>query len=225
MPLVTANKKYVVHSVFLTIQGEGEHTGKRSVFVRFSGCNVWDGQEKNRKRDAERNSRCALWCDTEFYGCDENNGGGSYDAQSLVNFVVEMWGARHTAGEHVRVVFTGGEPSLQLDDALVFAFSKRDCHLAVETNGTKELPKGLDWVTLSPKPPMSVVRQRYDEVKVLYPLYDPIIWEEHADLRWVQPLDYEPKGQALSSLECIDFVLKNPRWNLSHQLHKAIGLP
>ena len=123
-----------------------------------------------------------------------------------------------------RVVLTGGEPSLQLDDALVTALHEVHCRVHVETNGSNALPSNIDWVTLSPKPPMPVVAQRYDEVKVIFPAVDPLAFAHHASLRYVQPLWFEGTTEE-HTRQAIDFVLAHPEWRLSVQMHKALGVP
>lgn len=207
---------YAVKEAFLTLQGEGAHAGSRAVFVRFSGCNVWSGREQDRSRDTKKGV-CAAWCDTNFFGTDGVNG-GRYTADELVAKVRELWGP----GRDGIVVLTGGEPSLQVDEALVRALHDAYFRIHIETNGSNRIVPGVDWITLSPKPPMPVVVQRYDEVKVVVPAVDPHIYESYAPLRFVQALDdgtREPMKQA------IDYVMAHPCWRLSVQTHKTIGVP
>lgn len=196
---------YRVKEIFRTIQGEGFHAGTPAVFVRFAGCNVWSGHTKDRLRDSAK-SACAMWCDTDFVG-------GEVMSAAKIVATVNGLGAGI-------VVFTGGEPSLQMDGLLVSTLLARGRVVHVETNGSRKLPF-CNWRTLSPKPPLEVVRQQYDEVKVVYPAYDPLPWEDFAIRRYVQPQDGYPG--ALQA--CIDFVLANPGWRLSLQTHKLIGLP
>ena len=211
---------YPVKEAFLTLQGEGAHAGRRAVFVRFAGCNVWSGREEHRARDTAKGC-CAAWCDTAFVGTDGVNG-GTYSAVQLVGVARELWG---TYGRRT-VVFTGGEPSLVLDRALVDEFHDAGFLVHVETNGSKELPRGCDWVTLSPKPPMEVVHQQYDEVKVVYPVIDPVPWEAYAPMHFVQPLDEANENHREANVrDAIDFVMKHPRWRLGAQNHKSWGLP
>jgi organic radical activating enzyme len=235
LPVFEHEKRYAVHSMFRTIQGEGYHAGKLAVFVRFSGCNVWSGREEDRERDAKKGS-CARFCDTEFFGIDEKNGGGRFTAREIVQQCKELWGHNSGITQPLFVVFTGGEPSLQADTGLVQQF-RIDCssvYLAMETNGSKDVEKlGLDWITLSPKPPMPVVEQQYSEIKVLYPEYNPLNFSCHARLgfKFIQPVD-PPKtdGFYMDELranmrKCVEFVCANPNWCISIQQHKVLGIP
>lgn len=204
---------FYVKEIFLTLQGEGFHVGTVAVFCRFSGCNVWSGIEQHRERDA-RNGVCARWCDTDFRGQDGPNG-GKFDAAHLVAKILEI------AGKCRVVVFTGGEPGLQMTDDLV-----KECHAAglkvcVETNGSRLLPSGIDWICLSPKPPMPVVEQRYDEVKVVYPSVEPTEWATVAPHRFIQPQHGSPDA----TNACIEFLKENSDWRLSIQTHKLLSIP
>lgn len=223
-------KRYAVHSMLRTIQGEGYHAGKLAIFVRCSGCNVWSGREEDRERDAKKGS-CARFCDTEFFGIDEKNGGGRFTAQEVFQRCKETWGSR----ERMFVVFTGGEPSLQVDSHLINTFKNDNSqldYLAMETNGSRDLGSlGLDWVTLSPKPPMPVkLNKYYDEIKVLYPEYNPLDFENLAEHKFIQPVD-PPKTGAYLDLarenmrRCVEFVHANPSWRISIQQHKVLGIP
>ncbi len=206
---------YAVHEAFLSLQGEGAWAGHRAVFVRFAGCNLWSGRPEDRERDAAKGG-CAAWCDTEFRGTTGERG-GRYARSGIVALALELW------GPHPRplVVATGGEPSLQLDGLLVAELREVGCRVHVETNGTRALPPGVDWVTLSPKPPATLARQRFDEIKVVYPAVDPSAYEGIAPLQWVQPL----AGLEGSTEACVQFALKNPSWRLSLQTHKIVRLP
>jgi 7-carboxy-7-deazaguanine synthase len=212
--------QYAVKEVFLTIQGEGTHAGSRAVFVRFSGCNVWTGREQDREKDTPKGC-CAAWCDTLFRGTDGVNG-GKYTGPELAKLTRTIWNA---TGEAL-VVCTGGEPSLQLDEALVKDFHFLDQRVHVETNGSGLLPANVDWATLSPKPPMQVIDQRYDEVKVVVPAVDPSPWERFASRHFVQPLDdKDARINSRNVQAAIDFVMKNPAWKMGSQMHKQWGLP
>lgn len=221
------SRTYAVRELFLTLQGEGVWTGARAVFVRLTGCNVWSGDPAHRVRDTE-NGVCAAWCDTEFRGTD-GQGGGRYSASQLVAKIVEAWGARDDVGVRRIVVFTGGEPGLQLTDELVRAVRDAGFRVHVETNGSKSLPAEVDWVTLSPKPPMPITLRRVpDEVKVvLAPGIDPAHFVGAArEAHFVQPLDTgDPETRQAAVRAAIEYVLANPRWRLTLQTHKALGLP
>lgn len=209
-------KLYTVHSIFLTIQGEGSWAGHRAVFIRMSGCNVWNGMHADR---GKATAQCGLICDTEFFGCDQTAYGGKHTSREIVQIATKLW---HFGGGGF-VVITGGEPSLQVDDELVNALQAAGFIVAVETNGFKKLPERANWVTLSPKPPSPIVEQNYSEVKVLYPLFDPLLFATKAAVRWVQPVQDE--NWAENTSKCVDFVLRNRDWNISVQTHKYLGIP
>lgn len=196
---------YRVKEVFPTIQGEGANTGRVAVFARFTGCNLWDGTEKGR---AKGKAACAAWCDTDFVG------GTKYTLNELAQKIIETW----PGGTQERfVVFTGGEPSLQLDDALVSAVRQANFFVAVETNGLRDLPQ-VDWVTVSPK--TSTVKARGSEIKLVYPQgLDPVLFENIGVERlYLQPLDNEQRAGNLKA--CIDYCMTHPHWRLSTQAHK-----
>ncbi|HWH18666.1 MAG TPA: 7-carboxy-7-deazaguanine synthase [Allosphingosinicella sp.] len=206
---------YAVKEIFLTLQGEGLQAGRRAVFLRFSGCNLWSGREKDRA-----GADCTF-CDTDFVGTDGLNG-GRYDAASLARKVAELW----AEGERPLVVVTGGEPLLQLDAPLIEALHARGFEVAVETNGTIAAPEGIDWICVSPKAGTRVVQRSGNELKLVWP--QPEV--DTAELeRWsfnaflIQPMDGANRDEALAA--SIDFVMANPRWRLSLQTHKLLGLP
>jgi 7-carboxy-7-deazaguanine synthase len=209
--------RYVLREAFVTLQGEGAWTGARAVFLRFAGCNLWSGRDEDRARDAAKGG-CAAWCDTAFVGTSGERG-GRYTGPELIRLAIDLWGDHPTP----LVVCTGGEPSLQLDGSLVAGLREAGCRVHVETNGTRLLPPSVDWITLSPKPPATIVRQRYAEVKVVYPAVDPTAYEGLAPLQWVQPLD-GPEAQA-NQAACVRFVHARPSWRLSMQTHKALSIP
>jgi 7-carboxy-7-deazaguanine synthase (Cx14CxxC type) len=206
---------YAVKEIFLTLQGEGLQAGRRAVFLRFAGCNLWTGRERDRA-----GAQCTF-CDTDFVGTDGENG-GRYEAESLAAKVEALWGD----GERRLVVVTGGEPMLQLDAPLIDALHARGFEVAVETNGTLPAPAGLDWICVSPKAGTKVVQRSGKELKLVWPQQgiDP---DELAgwdfDHFLIQPMDGAEKEASLAA--AIDFVLKNPRWRLSLQTHKLLGLP
>jgi len=206
---------YAVKEIFLTLQGEGMQAGRRAVFLRFAGCNLWSGRETDRAEAACR------FCDTDFVGLDGENG-GRYEVGPLADRVAELWGS----GERALVVVTGGEPMLQLDSALVDALHALDFEVAVETNGTLPAPAGIDWICVSPKAGTDIVQRSGDELKLVWPQpgIDPDALESW-DFRHllIQPMDCAQKDDALAA--AIRFVMQNPRWKLSLQTHKLLGLP
>ncbi len=207
---------YAVKEIFLTLQGEGMQAGRRAVFLRFSGCNLWTGRERDRAR-----AQCTF-CDTDFVGTDGENGGRYADASALAAQVDELWG-----GDDRRlVVITGGEPMLQLDEPLLGALHARGFEVAVETNGTIAAVPGIDWICVSPKAGTKVVQRSGNELKLVWPQQgidpeDLLGWE--FDNFLIQPLDGANPGAARGA--AIDYVLSNPRWRLSLQTHKLLGLP
>jgi 7-carboxy-7-deazaguanine synthase (Cx14CxxC type) len=209
---------YAVKEIFLTLQGEGAQTGRRAVFLRFSGCNLWSGREQDRA-----GASCSF-CDTDFVGMDGDNG-GRYDAELLAERVSELWGTS-TGPDRRLVVVTGGEPLLQLDAPLIDALHRRGFEVAVETNGTVPAPPGLDWICVSPKAGTEIVQRSGNELKLVWPQtgIDPgalTAWS--FDHFLVQPMDCAARDEALR--EAIGLVMSDPRWKLSLQTHKLLGLP
>ena len=151
--------KYRIKEILFTQQGEGKNTGKDFIFVRFSGCNLWSGQEKHRA------SAICKFCDTDFYGTDGING-GKYQAKELIEKIKSLW---ISADSQIRVVLTGGEPLLQVDKGLINALKTENIYIAVETNGTLEAPDGIDWICMSPKANTEIKLRKGSEVKVVYP--------------------------------------------------------
>ena len=206
---------YAVKEIFLTLQGEGMQAGRRAVFLRFAGCNLWSGREQDRAE-----AQCTF-CDTDFVGTD-GEGGGRYTTSELAARVRETWGE----GERPLVVVTGGEPMLQLDSGLIDALHEAGFEIAVETNGTLPAPAGLDWVCVSPKAGTEVVQRSGDELKLVWPQagIDPetlLGWDFRHFL--LQPLDGPEREE--STAAAIDYVMRHPRWRLSLQTHKLLGLP
>jgi len=208
---------YAVKECFLTLQGEGVQSGSRAVFLRFAGCNLWSGREQDRAA-----AQCNF-CDTDFVGTDGEGGGKFADAAQLADHVLATWGE----GEDRRlVVITGGEPMLQLDRTLVDALHDRGFRVAVESNGTLPAVDGIDWLCISPKAGTDVVQRSGDELKLVWPQAG----VEPAELEgWdfrnflIQPMDCEDRKEALDA--AIRLVMERPRWRLSLQTHKLIGLP
>ncbi len=207
---------YAVKEMFLTLQGEGVNAGRRAVFVRFAGCNLWSGREQDRATAVCR------FCDTDFVGTDGLGGGKFADADGLVAAVAGFWG--DGVGERF-VVLTGGEPMLQVDDALVDALHRAGFRIAIETNGTLAVHPRIDWVCVSPKAGSVVVQRSGDELKLVWPQPGTDIAEiERWDFahRLLQPMD-DANGPA-NVEAAIATVMERPQWRLSLQTHKMLGL-
>ena len=208
---------YAVKEAYVTLQGEGAHTGRRAVFLRFAGCNLWTGREADR---AEADCR---FCDTDFVGLDGPNGGRFADAASLAAHVAALWGAH---SENRYVVCTGGEPLLQLDAPLIEALHALDFEVGVETNGTQPRPPGLDWVCVSPKAGTEVVLRAGDELKLVYPqpaLLPPAVEDWAFTYRFVQPMD--GPDAAANTVAATEWCLANPKWRLSLPAPNLRGIP
>jgi 7-carboxy-7-deazaguanine synthase len=207
---------YAVKEIFYTLQGEGARTGRAAVFLRFAGCNLWSGLEKDRA-DA-----VCKFCDTEFVGMDGTGGGKFADAASLAHAVKMEW----PGGATPYVVCTGGEPLLQLDTALIAALHGEGFEIAIETNGTLEPPPGIDWICVSPKADAQQVLRHGDELKLVYPQIGGAP-ERYAgqDFRhfFLQPMD-SPAREA-NTKAATAYCLNHPQWRLSLQTHKLLGIP
>ena len=208
---------YAVKECFLTLQGEGAQAGRRAVFLRFAGCNLWSGREEDRAA-----AQCNF-CDTDFVGTDGEGGGKFASPEGLADHVAAAWG--EGADERL-VVVTGGEPMLQLDPALVDALHARGFAVAAESNGTLPAVAGLDWLCISPKAGTDVVQREGDELKLVWPQdgIDPAALESW-DFRHflVQPMDCAKREEAVEA--AIRLAMERPRWRLSLQAHKLVGLP
>lgn len=207
---------YAVKELFLTLQGEGAQTGMRAVFCRFTGCNLWTG------READRAKAICQFCDTDFVGTDGVGGGKFADAEALADAVLAAWGP---AQVNRLVVCTGGEPLLQLDAPLIDALHARGFRIAVESNGTVPAPPGIDWLCISPKAGADTVQRSGDELKLVFP--QPALMPDAVegwDFRhfFVQPMD--GVAQAENIRAAIDWCLQNPKWRLSLQTHKVVGI-
>jgi 7-carboxy-7-deazaguanine synthase len=211
---------YRVKEIFYTLQGEGTHTGRPAVFCRFAGCNLWTGRERHRPRAV------CTFCDTDFVGID-GPGGGRFDtADALADAVRAAWPGSAPAGAEPYVVCTGGEPLLQLDRDAVDALHERGFAVAVETNGTRSAPPGLDWICVSPKAGAPVVLERADELKLVYPQEGapPEVFEGLGYPRLLlQPMD-GPQREGNTRL-AVEYCLAHPQWRLSLQTHKYLGIP
>jgi 7-carboxy-7-deazaguanine synthase (Cx14CxxC type) len=208
---------YAVKELFLTLQGEGAQTGRRAVFLRFAGCNLWTGREQDRA------TAVCTFCDTDFVGTDGEGGGKFADPEALADAAAACWG-HHP--EHRLVVCTGGEPLLQLDQPLIAALHARGFEIAIETNGTQEAPPGIDWICVSPKADAPLKLTRGSELKLVFP--QPLAMPdrfEHLDFAhfFLQPMD-GPNREA-NTKAAIAYCLAHPRWRLGLQTHKVTGLP
>jgi 7-carboxy-7-deazaguanine synthase (Cx14CxxC type) len=209
---------YAVRELFLTVQGEGGQAGRPAVFCRFAGCNLWSGREQDRATSA------CTFCDTDFVGMDGPGGGRFATPEALASAAAALW-LGDDRGPRL-VVCTGGEPLLQLDPALIDAFHAAGFEVAVETNGTVVAPEGLDWICVSPKGKEPVVQTQGQELKLVYPQpgVDPAAFETLAFERFLlQPMD--GPDWAANTRAALDYCLRRPRWRLSVQTHKYIGVP
>lgn len=209
---------YTVKEIFPTLQGEGAHAGRTAVFCRFAGCNLWSGLERDRPRATCR------FCDTDFIGTDGAGGGRFASAGLLADAIAAHWPAPDRQAAFV--VFTGGEPLLQLDDALITAVHARGFEIAVETNGTLRAPGGIDWICVSPKAGAPLVQTSGHELKLVYPQPD-LLPGQVAGLDfsqfWLQPMDNAARDH--NTRAAVDYCLHHPQWRLSLQTHKLIGIP
>ena len=210
---------YAVKEMFLTLQGEGVHAGRRAVFLRFAGCNLWSGREEGRA------TAICQFCDTDFIGLDGENG-GRYDAEALALKVATLWGE---GSAHRYVVLTGGEPMLQVDDALVDALHSNGFEIAIESNGTIVVHPRIDWVCISPKAGSVVVQQCGNELKLVWPQAGTDIAALEAwkfDHFLLQPMD---SGNNITNQAnrnaAIEQAMLRPKWRVSLQNHKLLGLP
>ncbi|MEN3971129.1 7-carboxy-7-deazaguanine synthase [Sphingomicrobium sp. XHP0235] len=206
---------YTVKEMFLTLQGEGMQSGARAVFLRFAGCNLWSGLERDRAKAICR------FCDTDFVGVDGVNGGKFAEPNALADAVAGLWGA---GGSDRMVVVTGGEPLLQLDAPLIDALHDRGFRISVESNGTIAAPEGIDWLCISPKFGSELVQHSGDELKLVWP--QPFDLDELEALDFdhflLQPMDGEAVEEATEA--AIALVMERPKWRLTLQTHKLLGL-
>lgn len=224
-----ARSVYSVKEVYLTLQGEGGQAGRAAVFCRFTGCNLWTGREQDRATAACR------FCDTDFIGTDGPGGGRFEGAMALARHLSSIWAAglvQDDEGPDERgdpyVVFTGGEPMLQLDEALITACHAMGFEVGVETNGTQRVPASVDWICVSPKPRSSLVQKTGHELKLVYPQREPQMHPRHfAELAfgqfYLQPLDDADRER--HTAEAARYCMGHPKWRLSLQSHKLIGIP
>jgi len=211
---------YAVKEIYYTLQGEGAQAGRAAVFLRFAGCNLWSGREEDRA------SATCRFCDTDFVGVDGPGGGRFADAAMLAAAVAGSWTAPQPGRGRPLVVCTGGEPLLQLDEALVAALHAAGFEIAVETNGTLLPPPGLDWITVSPKAGAGLVLRTGSELKVVYPQEgaEPGLFESLAfSAFFLQPMDGKERERNVRAAAA--YCLAHPLWRLSLQTHKLAGLP
>jgi 7-carboxy-7-deazaguanine synthase (Cx14CxxC type) len=209
---------YSIKEIFYTLQGEGAHAGRPAVFCRFSGCNLWTG------RESDRATAVCTFCDTDFVGTDGERGGKFPDPAALAAEIDSLWPASYPASKYV--VFTGGEPLLQLDAALIAAMHAAGFEIAIETNGTLPVPPGVDWVCVSPKMGSTLVVRKGNEIKVVIPQagQDLGSYEQlEFDNFFVQPMD-GPLGEHNTRL-AIETCKRHPKWKLSLQTHKLLQIP
>lgn len=207
---------YAVKEIFLTLQGEGGQAGRPAVFCRFAGCNLWSGLERDRPK------AICTFCDTDFVGLDGPGGGRFGDADALAAAIEAAW----TGGPEARLtVLTGGEPLLQVDPALIGALHARGFSIALETNGTMAVPEGVDWICVSPKADAPVVQTHGQELKLVFPQEEAQPERfEHLDFErfLLQPMD--GPDRAANTQAAIAYCLTHPRWRLSVQTHKYLGI-
>ena len=208
---------YTIKEIYFTLQGEGFHTGRPSVFIRFSGCNLWSGLEKDRK-----NAICN-WCDTDFVGTDGKNG-GKYSKIEIRNIIIDLWPKDQSSKPYI--ICTGGEPLLQVDESFIEIIQNAGFEIGLETNGTIIPPDGIDWICVSPKANAKLNLVKGNELKVVYPQFgiDPRVYEKlEFDHFFIQPMDGDGQDEAIKKSE--KFVMKHPQWKLSLQTHKLLGIP
>lgn len=208
---------YAVKEAFLTLQGEGVQSGRRAVFLRFAGCNLWSGREQDRAA-----AQCNF-CDTDFVGTDGPGGGKFAQAEALADHMAALWG---DSRDDRLVVITGGEPMLQLDEALVEALHARGFRVAVESNGTLAATPGIDWLCISPKAGTQVVQRSGDELKLVWPqpgMAPAELEQWDFDHFLVQPMDCADARAAMDA--AIALAMERPKWRLTLQAHKVVGLP
>jgi 7-carboxy-7-deazaguanine synthase len=207
---------YAVKEIFLTLQGEGAHAGRAAVFCRFSGCNLWSGREQDRA------GATCKFCDTDFVGTDGTLGGRYATSDDLADAVASQWTGEHG---YRYVVLTGGEPLLQVDAELIDALRARGFAIGLETNGTIDLPDGVDWVCVSPKAGAELRVRRGDELKLVYPQAGamPPAFADLAFERFsLQPMD--GPDVAANTERAVNYCMHHPQWRLSVQTHKTLGI-
>lgn len=209
------SKTYSIKEIYYTLQGEGFHSGRPAIFCRFSGCNLWSGREE------DRSTAICQFCDTDFWGTDGVNG-GKYSGDELRDKILSLW----SFDTHPFIVFTGGEPALQLDNDLVDLLKASNCEIAIETNGTLELANNIDWVCMSPKANTEIIVTEGNELKIVYPQkgINPLDFVglkfEHY---YIQPMDNDKQME--NTEKAVAFCKANPKFKLSVQTHKYLNIP
>ena len=209
---------YAVKEIFYTLQGEGAQSGRPAVFCRFAGCNLWSG------RESDRASAICRFCDTDFVDVNGPGGGRFPTADNLADAIADKWPVG--SDERRYVVCTGGEPLLQLDPPLIAALHARHFEIAIETNGTIPAPPGIDWICVSPKAGSTLVQKTGDELKLVFPQIDanPLAFEDLAFRHFfIQPMD--GPDRAVNTELAVRFCMEHPKWRLSLQTHKLLGIP
>ncbi len=215
-------KIYSVKEAYLTLQGEGAQTGRAAVFLRFAGCNLWSGLERDRA------SAICKFCDTDFVGTDGPGGGKFKGPEALAAHISTLWQANSQRTATPYIICTGGEPLLQLDANLIEALHRAGFEIGIETNGTLIAPPGIDWICVSPKATAPLKQKSGHELKLVYPQIEPEAQPERftgLDFQYffLQPMDSEHQHQNI--VAAAEYCLKNPQWRLSLQTHKLIGRP
>lgn len=210
-------KIYSIKEIFYTLQGEGSHAGRPAVFCRFAGCNLWTGLERDREK------AICQFCDTDFIGTDGPGGGKFYSPEDVAKACKEQWPA---CNSNPFIVMTGGEPMLQVDGPLIDALHKVGFEIAIETNGTHEVPRSIDWICVSPKAGAELVQRTGDELKLVYP--QPTLLPETVETLkftnyYLQPMDGDEQLNNIS--KTVEYCKSHPQWKLSLQTHKMIGIP
>ena len=210
---------YLVKEIFYSIQGEGFYSGRPAIFCRFAGCNLWSGKE------ADREKAICKFCDTDFVGCDGEDGGNFQTAIELAGKIEKLWPEKNLKSVRPFVVCTGGEPLLQLDAELISALHEKGFEIAVETNGTILPPEGIDWICVSPKAGAKLLLRSGQELKLVFP-QEGAEPEKYAMLNFqhffLQPLD--SPDREINTRLAMEYVLSHPQWRLSLQMHKILGI-
>lgn len=214
---------YLIKEIFYSLQGEGAHTGRPAIFLRFSGCNLWSG------RESDRNKAICQFCDTDFVGTNGQNG-GKYQLNDLISVLLSLW--PENSDQPPYVICTGGEPALQLDQKLVIALHKAQFEIGIETNGTRLLPDDIDWICISPKGNAEVVLTRCNELKLVYPQQDchPAQFDHfEAEFKYLSPqnppnLKHLVATDQNATKATIDYCLRHPQWRLCLQTHKILNI-